>query len=327
MSNLRHLRETYRLTIRGVSHITGISAYKLTRVEAGRARLNANERAKLALVFGVPQETFCDDLPTNPRTSSITNRFVAAIRRHMLFFMLLFVGVLSVVMVSPVWMQTTQAQPKAQTPTPQHITITKQPLFSYSNLSQNHGRGGTVQDVREEWALLPTIPADRILRAPEVPTPTSTPTPTPIPTAANVWLIDAGPYGCPLQPASGRIVLTQGYGVGTHAPAEEWGAIDLALASPAETQGVPVVATHSGTASVVFASYPGGNQVSVSGGGWRTNYAHLSEVLVEHGAYVAAGTVIGLVGNTGMSSGPHLDYQVWSGSVNIDPTELVQACW
>jgi murein DD-endopeptidase MepM/ murein hydrolase activator NlpD len=38
---------------------------------------------------------------------------------------------------------------------------------------------------------------------------------------------------------------------------------------------------------------------------------------------VRAGEVIGLAGSTGEASGPHLDYQVWDGEVNVDPTALV----
>jgi murein DD-endopeptidase MepM/ murein hydrolase activator NlpD/transcriptional regulator with XRE-family HTH domain len=333
MHNLRILRDTYKLTIRGLSHITGISPYKLTRVEAGNAVLNASERAKIALVFGVPEEILNDTPPKDPRTLSPINVLLAALRRRMMLFVLLFTGMLCLGMLYPGWMKTSQANPaqyQKLPPTAQRMSITELPLSAYTITNNQTGRGGNGNGdtLRQDWALVPTVPAAVLLRATDIPTPTPSPTVAPpTPTAATVWLTAAGPYGCPLQPAGGRIVLTQGYGVGTHEPAEKWGAVDLALAAPDETTGVPIVATHSGTASVLLDSYPGGNQVSVSGGGWRTNYAHLSTVLVEHGAYVAAGMVIGLAGNTGMSSGSHLDYQVWYGATNVDPTDLVQACW
>jgi murein DD-endopeptidase MepM/ murein hydrolase activator NlpD len=130
--------------------------------------------------------------------------------------------------------------------------------------------------------------------------------------------------------------MTQGYGVGSHIPANVLGAVDLAVdaggdgyAEATSSWNVPIVATHDGIANVWLGSELGGNQVSVSDyhRGWRTNYAHMSVVLVESGQYVTAGSVIGLVGDSGKSTGPHLDYQVWIGGVNVNPTSLVAPCW
>jgi murein DD-endopeptidase MepM/ murein hydrolase activator NlpD len=127
-------------------------------------------------------------------------------------------------------------------------------------------------------------------------------------------------------------VITQGYGVGTHAPAHVWGAVDLAvdgngdgIAEPGSSWYTPIVATHNGVVRVTLDSYPAGHHVWVMApdGIWRTGYAHLAVVTVIDGQYVQAGDVIGLMGNTGFASGPHLDYQVWRGDENIDPTTLV----
>lgn len=151
-------------------------------------------------------------------------------------------------------------------------------------------------------------------------------------TGAAFTLSADGPLGCPVQPTAGRVVMTQGYGVGTHAPAEIWGAVDLAVdgngdgyADHAGSWYQPIVATHDGHASVSLDSYPGGNYVSVRdpSGVWRTGYAHLALVTVANDQFVRAGETIGLLGSTGMSTGPHLDYQVWRSGVNIDPTWLV----
>jgi murein DD-endopeptidase MepM/ murein hydrolase activator NlpD len=124
--------------------------------------------------------------------------------------------------------------------------------------------------------------------------------------------------------------MTQGYGVGSHNPAEVWGAVDLAV-NTGVWEGVPVVATHDGVAWVGWEEdfEYGGNQVTLTEGGtgWRTNYAHLSEILVQNGQYVTAGTVLGMMGSTGKTTGPHLDYQVWYGSTNVDPTGLVEPCF
>jgi murein DD-endopeptidase MepM/ murein hydrolase activator NlpD len=146
---------------------------------------------------------------------------------------------------------------------------------------------------------------------------------------------EAGPVGCPVLPLRGRVVMTQGYGVGSHAPADVWGAVDLAIdangdgwAESGSSFGVPIVATHDGVAYTSQDSWPGGNYVTVidHGSGWRTGYAHMERILVTSGQHVTAGTIIGLMGDTGMTTGPHLDYQVWFHGRNLDPTGLVGAC-
>ncbi len=131
------------------------------------------------------------------------------------------------------------------------------------------------------------------------------------------------PHGCPIVPQRGRVIVTQGYGVGTHAPAAQWGALDLAVAG-GTTQGTTVVATHAGRVRVVLNTWPAGNHISVSNdAGWRTGYSHLQTVLVNNGDYVEPGTPIGTVGSTGYSTGPHLDYQTWHNGVNVDPSPFV----
>jgi murein DD-endopeptidase MepM/ murein hydrolase activator NlpD len=137
---------------------------------------------------------------------------------------------------------------------------------------------------------------------------------------------DAAPRGNPLGANS---KLTQAYGVGTHAPAATWGAVDLAIQGPPSvSMGAPIYATHEGIATITSGSWPAGNHVWITGANWRTGYAHLSDFAVQHGQRVERGEVIGFVGSTGQSSGPHLDYQVWQKQggqwVNVDPTPLLQ---
>jgi len=59
-------------------------------------------------------------------------------------------------------------------------------------------------------------------------------------------------------------------------------------------------------------------------GGIRTIYAHLSHIAawVRKGARLSIGSVIGLSGSSGLSTGPHLHYEVWHGTVAIDPAQL-----
>ena len=87
--------------------------------------------------------------------------------------------------------------------------------------------------------------------------------------------------------------------------------------------GTPVKTTISGR--VVYAGWNNqgyGNLVIVENGPWRTYYAHLSEIPVQVGQWVEAGEVIGLSGNTGNSTGPHLHYEVRQQGVPIHPDEL-----
>jgi murein DD-endopeptidase MepM/ murein hydrolase activator NlpD len=131
------------------------------------------------------------------------------------------------------------------------------------------------------------------------------------------------PQGSPLQSPSS--VVTQGYGVGSHAPADAWGGIDMALdgngdgqADPQGTLGKPVYATHGGVVKASRDTWPAGNHIWVINDGWRTGYAHLLDFAVEDGQEIQAGTLIGFIGSTGQSSGPHLHYDVW---------ELVDGAW
>jgi murein DD-endopeptidase MepM/ murein hydrolase activator NlpD len=78
------------------------------------------------------------------------------------------------------------------------------------------------------------------------------------------------------------------------------------------TTGSPVYAADTGL--VVFAGWSGlgyGNAVLIDhGNGFQTLYAHLSQVSMYCGAKVERGKLIGLSGDTGNSSGPHLHFEV-----------------
>jgi murein DD-endopeptidase MepM/ murein hydrolase activator NlpD len=83
-------------------------------------------------------------------------------------------------------------------------------------------------------------------------------------------------------------------------------------------------AVHASAAGTVVAnSYDGGYGIKIDidhGNGYHTWYAHLSKVDVEVGAHVYKGQLIGEVGSTGFSTGPHLHYQIMKNGVAIDPT-------
>jgi murein DD-endopeptidase MepM/ murein hydrolase activator NlpD len=69
-----------------------------------------------------------------------------------------------------------------------------------------------------------------------------------------------------------------------------------------------------------------GNMVEVDhGAGLATRYGHLSEIDVQDGQWVEAGTLIGRVGSTGRSTGPHLHYEVRIDGVAVDPSRYLKA--
>ena len=60
------------------------------------------------------------------------------------------------------------------------------------------------------------------------------------------------------------------------------------------------------------------------GGGVYTTYAHLSDWLTSEGQEVQAGQPIARVGTSGLSTGPHLHWELWVGGKNVDPLEWTQ---
>jgi murein DD-endopeptidase MepM/ murein hydrolase activator NlpD len=86
--------------------------------------------------------------------------------------------------------------------------------------------------------------------------------------------------------------------------------------------GTAVFAARGGR--VTWAAWwPGGygNLVSVAhGAGVRTMYAHLSSVAVRRGQRVSTGSLLGRVGSTGLSTGPHLHFELRLRGAALDPT-------
>ena len=60
------------------------------------------------------------------------------------------------------------------------------------------------------------------------------------------------------------------------------------------------------------------------GWGVYSGFWHQSEIRVNVGDVVTPGQVIGLVGSTGRSTGPHLHWELWVGGVQVDPLQWVQ---
>lgn len=90
--------------------------------------------------------------------------------------------------------------------------------------------------------------------------------------------------------------------------------------------GARVYATAPGT--VVFAGWKGGYGKLVEirhANGFVTRYAHLSKIRSTEGAHVVAGDVIGNIGSTGRSTGPHLHYEVRRNDRPTNPASFLKA--
>lgn len=103
-------------------------------------------------------------------------------------------------------------------------------------------------------------------------------------------------------------------------PGSHWhSGIDLAAAA-----GTPVVATAAGVARVIESATGFGLHVVLDhGGGLQSLYGHLSAVDVVDGQPVSAGQLIGAVGSSGNSSGPHLHFEIDRNGIAEDPRGLV----
>jgi murein DD-endopeptidase MepM/ murein hydrolase activator NlpD len=113
--------------------------------------------------------------------------------------------------------------------------------------------------------------------------------------------------------------LTSDFGMRTHpvlGGRRNHKGIDLAQPS-----GTPVYATADGVVGKAewFSSY--GNYIQIEHGGeMQTRYAHLSGYAIAAGEQVRKGQLIGFVGSTGRSTGPHLHYEVRVAGEAVDPT-------
>jgi murein DD-endopeptidase MepM/ murein hydrolase activator NlpD len=84
--------------------------------------------------------------------------------------------------------------------------------------------------------------------------------------------------------------------------------------------GSPIVA--AGDGRVVAAGWAGGygREVRIAhGGGLLSLYGHMSQIVAEPGSYVRQGQVIGYVGSSGLSTGPHVHFEVRLGGTPVNP--------
>ena len=87
--------------------------------------------------------------------------------------------------------------------------------------------------------------------------------------------------------------------------------------------GSPIYAVSDGMVSYAGRHGGHGNYVRLShSGGLGTGYAHMSRIAVSAGERVRAGQVIGYVGSTGLSTGPHLHYELYQGGRTVNPLSV-----
>lgn len=93
------------------------------------------------------------------------------------------------------------------------------------------------------------------------------------------------------------------------------------LAAPV---GTPIKATLDGRIATTGYSAVYGNYVIVThDGGYQSLYAHMHRIQVKRGQWVTQGGILGLVGNTGYSTGPHLHFSVYRNGKMVNPASLL----
>lgn len=125
-----------------------------------------------------------------------------------------------------------------------------------------------------------------------------------------------------LYPLGASAVITDAYGYRYHPLYGYYKmhyGVDLAVA-----QGTPIYATKSGTVTTATYGSANGYYVSIShNDGTGSLYAHMTNYTVSVGQYVNQGDVIGYVGSTGWSTGPHLHFEIYYGGVNVNPMDYI----
>ncbi len=112
--------------------------------------------------------------------------------------------------------------------------------------------------------------------------------------------------------------LASGYGMRMH-PILKYRKMHHGMDFTAD-RGTPIYATGDGKVIKASRGTGYGNMVIIDHGfGYKTKYAHMSKYNTRKGRYVKRGDIIGYVGNTGLSSGPHLHYEVHKNDKPINP--------
>ncbi|MEK6781139.1 MAG: M23 family metallopeptidase [Bacteroidota bacterium] len=124
-----------------------------------------------------------------------------------------------------------------------------------------------------------------------------------------------------IQPISNKelIALASGFGLRIH-PVYKVKKMHTGIDFAASI-GTPIYATADGVVDKVNVSFSGyGKMVEIDHGfGYRTRYAHMHGFTVRNGQRIKRGELIGYVGNTGLSTAPHLHYEVFINGTQRNP--------
>ena len=124
-----------------------------------------------------------------------------------------------------------------------------------------------------------------------------------------------------IQPVANKqlIALASGYGLRIH-PIYKVKKMHMGIDFAAAI-GTPIYATADGLIDKVDISFSGyGKVIEIDHGfGYRTRYAHMHGFAVKQGQKVKRGDLIGYVGNTGLSTAPHLHYEVFVNGIHANP--------
>lgn len=130
-------------------------------------------------------------------------------------------------------------------------------------------------------------------------------------------------------PAPGIPMNSRRYGMEFHPIFEVWKQHTGVDISAAGCYGKPVIAAAKGIVARTSHKSTGYGlcvlieHVDKDGHRWQTRYAHLAELKVTEGQEVERGTVIGAIGSTGDSTGPHLHFEVMYQGTFVDPEPLI----
>lgn len=123
-------------------------------------------------------------------------------------------------------------------------------------------------------------------------------------------------------PAGWGAVITSSYGYRVHPITGNYSfhnGVDLAIG-----QGTPIYASKSGYVTTATYNYVWGNYVTINHmDGFSTLYAHMTHYTVSSGDYVEQGEIIGYVGSTGYSTGPHLHFTIYYNGSTVNPMDYI----
>lgn len=123
-------------------------------------------------------------------------------------------------------------------------------------------------------------------------------------------------------PAGWGAVITSSYGYRIHPITGNYSfhnGVDLAIG-----QGTPIYACKSGYVTTSTYNYVWGNYVTINHmDGFSTLYAHMTHYTVSAGDYVEQGEIIGYVGSTGYSTGPHLHFTIYYNGSTVNPMDYI----